>query len=56
MSELNLLETTDAVVWAKEFERCKKTNNWTLEDIDEGLMICWFANAFTAQEFKRVEE
>ncbi len=49
---VNLLETNDAMVWAEEFERCKKKNNWTLDDIDESLMLAWFANAFAAQEFK----
>ena len=39
--ELNLLETTDATVWAKEFVR--------LNGGDEGLMVTWFANAMCAQ-------
>ena len=47
-----LLETNDAAIWAAEFERCKQKNNWTLDDIDESLMIGWFANAMAAQEFK----
>ena len=37
--------TQDAMVWAEAFEEHKKRNAWTLEDIDEGLMLCWFANA-----------
>lgn len=45
MKEINLLKTTDAEIWAKEFVRIKDENNWTLEDIDEGLMISWFSNA-----------
>lgn len=52
MGEINLLGTTDAKVWAEEFERHKQDNNWTIDDIDEDLMLCWFANAMTAQEFK----
>jgi len=35
-----------------EFQKSKKKNKWTLDDIDEGLMIAWFANAMAAQEFK----
>jgi len=51
MEEINLLETTDAQVWAKEFIRIKNENNWTLEDIDESFMLSWFANAIvTAQD------
>jgi len=49
---VNLLETTDAMVWAKEFVRTKNRMKWTLDDIDEGLMVGWFANAMAAQEFK----
>ena len=48
--EVNLHNTTDAQVWAKEFVRLKHKNNWTVDDIDEGLMIGWFANAFCTQE------
>jgi hypothetical protein len=50
--EINLLETTDAMVWAEEFVRLKIKNKWTLESIDEGLMLAWFANAMSAQEFE----
>ncbi len=48
---VDLLQTNDAAVWAAEFERCKRKNGWTIDDIDEGLMIGWFANAMAAQEF-----
>jgi hypothetical protein len=50
MSEINLLETTDAMVWAEEFVRIKIKQGWTWTDIDEGLMVGWFANAMAAQE------
>ena len=50
---INLLETNDAAVWAKVFVEYKKENNWTLEDIDEGLMVGWFASAMAAQEFSK---
>jgi hypothetical protein len=53
--KVNLLETTDPVVWAKEFIRYKKKNKWKLEDIDEALMVGWFANAMAAQEFEDAE-
>jgi hypothetical protein len=42
MRETDLLSTTDAQTWAQEFlDRFGER----LEDIDEGLMIAWFANA-----------
>lgn len=44
-----LLNTTDAMVWAEEF--MKNFGN-RLNEIDTGLMIGWFANAFAAQESK----
>lgn len=45
-----LLSSTDAMQWAREFERCKRENNWSLDDIDVNLMVGWFANAMAAQE------
>ena len=41
----DLHSTTDAVVWAEEF---MLNFSDRLEDIDEGLMIAWFANAIMA--------
>ena len=49
---MSLIETNDAQKWASEFCRIKQEQNWTLDDIDEGLMISWFANAMYAQEIK----
>ena len=43
MSEINLLQTTDAGVWAKEFMRLHGNKL-----PDEGLMIAWFANMWAA--------
>ena len=43
-----LLATTDAAVWAEQF--CLIAKDLGLEDIDEGWMIGWFANAMAAQE------
>ena len=34
---------TDAQKWAKSFIQTKIENKWTIDDIDEGLMISWFA-------------
>jgi hypothetical protein len=47
---VDLLDTTDASKWAAEFVRIKQEQKWTLDDIDDGLMIAWFANAMFAQE------
>ena len=52
MTSAELLETNDAMVWAKEFVAIKKYMKWTIDEIDEGLMAAWFSNAMAAQEFK----
>lgn len=38
----------DAAAWAAFFMATKKKNGWTIEDIDEALMLGWFANAMMA--------
>ena len=38
----------DAQAWAEFFVKTKEENNWEIKDIDEGLMIGWFANAMMA--------
>lgn len=38
----------DAKAWAEFFMHTLKENNWSIEDIDESLMIGWFANAMMA--------
>lgn len=43
----DILQSTDAQVWAKEFIRLFGDR---LEDIDEDLMITWFANISTNTE------
>ena len=48
--KINLLETVDPVIWAEEFERHKIRNGWTIDDIDESLMLTWFCNFKVAQE------
>lgn len=35
----------DAMKWAEAFCQIKKARGWTLDEIDEGLMVGWFANA-----------
>ena len=45
---LNLHSNPDAQVWAKYFMETKEKNNWSIKDIDEELMIAWFANAMMA--------
>ena len=35
----------DAMKWAEAFCQIKKARGWRIEDIDEGLMVAWFANA-----------
>ena len=49
MTKVNLHATTDAQIWAEEFMRHKTKNQWALQDIDEGLMLAWFANCLCAQ-------
>lgn len=34
--------------WAKFFMETKNASNWTIDQIDEDLMIGWFANAMMA--------
>lgn len=41
--ELVIERSTDAYRWAQAFIATKKRNDWTLKDIDEGLMLSWFA-------------
>ena len=38
----------DALAWAKFFMETKKQRIWTIEEIDEDLMLAWFANAMMA--------
>jgi hypothetical protein len=40
--------SADALVWAEQFIAHKEKLNWSLEDIDEGLMLAWFASAMMA--------
>ena len=44
MSDIKIPTEPSAKQWAECFEMHKKANNWSIDDIDEGLMIVWFAN------------
>ena len=46
--DMSIHSNPDASVWAKFFILTKQQNDWKTEDIDEGLMIGWFANAMMA--------
>ena len=54
LSDVDLLDTTDAAIWAREF--CRIASNLGHEGIDEGWMVTWFASAMAAQEFKTARE
>ncbi len=51
-SDLVKQQCTEGQLWAKSFMDTKKKMNWKDEDIDEGLMIAWFANAIVVAEDK----
>lgn len=44
----NIHSNPSAKVWSEFFIQQKLNNNWKIEDIDEGLMLGWFANAMMA--------
>ncbi len=46
--DLSIHQNPDAQAWARFFLETLKEQNWTIEDIDEDLMIAWFANAMMA--------
>lgn len=48
MSETELLETTDARVWADEFNKIAVKLGYP--KMNDGWLIGWFANAMFAQE------
>jgi hypothetical protein len=48
----------DAYRWAEAFCEIKRKRGWTIADIDEGLMVVWFANAIENSSdlrFRRAE-
>lgn len=54
--------TMDALKWAEYFMQTMKENDWEILDIDESLMVGWFANAIMdcydiqQQRIKELEE
>lgn len=46
--DMSWTRSMDAQVWAQQFVAHKKKNKWKNKDIDESLMIGWFANAIMA--------
>jgi hypothetical protein len=44
----NLIGNTDAAEWTDTFLAIAEQQDWTIEDIDWGLMIGWFSNAIMA--------
>lgn len=42
--------SVDAMDWAKSFITYKLAKDWSLDDIDERLMLGWFASAMVAAE------
>jgi hypothetical protein len=45
MEDVDLLSTTDAMVWAEEFVRILREHPETANPHDVGFMLGWFANA-----------
>ena len=46
--DMKIHSNPDAKAWAKFFIQTKKEGSWQIEDIDESLMLAWFANAMMA--------
>lgn len=46
--DMKIHSNPDAQAWAKFFIQTKKEASWQIEDIDESLMLGWFANAMMA--------
>jgi len=49
-TKMEFTQTNDAMKWAEAFVEHKNRNKWSLRDIDEGLMVAWFAGSMYAQE------
>lgn len=56
MSKDNWHESTDAAVWAEQFVAHKEKLEWSLDSIDEGLMLAWFASAMMSVNDKARRE
>ena len=51
--DMKIHSNPDAQAWAKFFIQTKEKASWQIEDIDESLMLGWFANAMMAQPAQR---
>lgn len=45
MNDLDLLATTDGLVWAEEFVRRFEGRTVGADDLDTDMFLTWFANA-----------
>ena len=46
--DMKIHSNSDAQAWATFFIQTKEKASWQIEDIDESLMVAWFANAMMA--------
>lgn len=46
--DMSIHSNPNAAAWAKEFMKTKHERKLSISDIDEGLMLAWFANAMMA--------
>jgi hypothetical protein len=55
--DMKIHSNPNAQAWAKFFIHTKDKKSWRLEDIDESLMLGWFANAMMAMhDSQRTEQ
>lgn len=47
--DMSIHQNPDAKAWAEFFMKTAKEQNWSIKDIDEELMLGWFANAMMAR-------
>lgn len=46
--DMSIHTNPDARAWARFFIETKEQNDWGIDDVDEEMMIGWFANAMEA--------
>jgi hypothetical protein len=46
--DMSIHANPDAKAWAEFFMKTKSEQQWSVDDIDEELMVGWFANAMMA--------
>ena len=55
--DMKIHSNSDAQAWATFFIQTKEKASWQIEDIDESLMVAWFANAMMAMhDSQRTEQ